>query len=733
MEMRKILIEVIGLLTLLALWPAVVSGAARPPSCEEIETDVWLTATCEDAIAGIRNLSDIAGVEIVKVLVDGEVVFHPSVELQPGEMIERSFNWAELGVPTPIAEPHTIVIKTNDDRASITVGPCVEPTTLSLEPDEATNQLPLDTTHPFTAMVLDQEGEPVPGVAVSFSTTLGHFEGDDQYVEIPTDESGQAGVTVTLIVTGTAEIRAWIDSNGDGDYDEDEGELTDDPSTKTWTGEGPTSLVVSKTVEAQWARAYTWDVSKSVQPGSLALFQGQSHVLTYTIEARRDVVSDSYAVQGIVSVMNEGVNPAHLVKARDCVGYADPPPGSLITSTCQALPVGDIIPPGETAVWDYYSPVFTPVITHSAYYNRVEVTISNHYDGEHVFVYTKTFELPDQPTSERDACVTVTDEQTIPDGFSVLGDFDKDGQLVCDSNTFTITKTLTNVSAERGDYALLNTATITQADSGITVSDSATVTLTALEPCLSIHKILEGTYTNPEDGSSLSKPIEYIHISATWPTDFRMTFQVRNCGNVTLTNVKVTDSIETMACPGAIKMFRDEPPPDELRLSGDEPGLETTWDTGALSWTFSRSGENANECGKITWNIGDLSAGQTMSWRRDLETLRNSGGLYEPTLPDQSIKVNTGATVWATTDPEFGNGIAKTEGIILTLLPITKDPPIISEILELPRYETPPAEAVFTSITRVADAWVQKTGRNARFANGQVFKARDRFQVHHRR
>lgn len=114
--------------------------------------------------------------------------------------------------------------------------PALAPTTLVLEPDEAKNELPADTSHPFTATVRDQYGDSMEGVLVSFSTDFGHFEveGNGQYVKVPTDGSGQATVTVVSTMAGKANIRAWVD-DGDDTYTEDKKDKpTDKPSIKTW-------------------------------------------------------------------------------------------------------------------------------------------------------------------------------------------------------------------------------------------------------------------------------------------------------------------------------------------------------------------------------------------------------------------------------------------------------------------------------------------------------------------
>ena len=105
-------------------------------------------------------------------------------------------------------------------------------TTLTLDPDSATNALPTETDHTFTATVLDQYTHPMEGVVVSFSTDLGQFGNGSQYAEVATDANGEASVTVSSTDSGTAHIRAWADDNSDDAYTA--GEVTDTPSTKEW-------------------------------------------------------------------------------------------------------------------------------------------------------------------------------------------------------------------------------------------------------------------------------------------------------------------------------------------------------------------------------------------------------------------------------------------------------------------------------------------------------------------
>jgi hypothetical protein len=104
------------------------------------------------------------------------------------------------------------------------------------------NQLPDNRCHDFAA-TLTYEGDPIPGMWISFSTTMGAFNQsgiDEDYAEAPTNALGQALVTLCGNGPGTADLRAWIDINGNDTW---EGE-TSDMAHKTWeVPSGPYILV----------------------------------------------------------------------------------------------------------------------------------------------------------------------------------------------------------------------------------------------------------------------------------------------------------------------------------------------------------------------------------------------------------------------------------------------------------------------------------------------------------
>jgi hypothetical protein len=263
------------------------------------------------------------------------------------------------------------------------------------------------------------------------------------------------------------------------------------PPAELETIEGPTSLTVWKTVDdVSWERDYDWTITKSVEPTSLELILGQHDDATYTLNAEREVMTDTYTVAGTICAKNDVEHAAQLVDVVDCIEYkpadddsctnekdmecVDCEPGCFQTLVCRTIQTGGELAPGEKACWDY-SVSFTPVPGAIAYRNRVEVKISNHPDGMHTFLHRKSFAPPASPMSEVDECATIVDELTVPDGFSVASDYPDEGWETCDSETFTIHSTITNTGA-LGEHAMVNVATVTEGDSGDT-SSSAPVSL----------------------------------------------------------------------------------------------------------------------------------------------------------------------------------------------------------------------------------------------------------------
>jgi hypothetical protein len=104
------------------------------------------------------------------------------------------------------------------------------------------NQLPDDRCHDFMA-TLTYEGNPIPSFWISFSTTMGAFNQSgtgEAYIESVTNALGQALVTLCGNEPGVANLRAWIDLNGNDTW---ESEINDTAYKEWQVPSGPYILV----------------------------------------------------------------------------------------------------------------------------------------------------------------------------------------------------------------------------------------------------------------------------------------------------------------------------------------------------------------------------------------------------------------------------------------------------------------------------------------------------------
>lgn len=136
-----------------------------------------------------------------------------------------------------------------------------------------------------------------------------------------------------------------------------------------------TSLKVTKTVETEFVREFSWDIEKSVSPETIDMFTGDSATASYAINATK-TVTDTFIVSGEICVTNGGAFTTTDLTIVDKVQYKTGTSkyqnvlGALQTITPAQLP------PGETECYPY-SIEFTP-ISDAKYRNSVKVTITNH-------------------------------------------------------------------------------------------------------------------------------------------------------------------------------------------------------------------------------------------------------------------------------------------------------------------------------------------------------------------
>ncbi|MEM2125572.1 MAG: hypothetical protein QXQ53_04160 [Candidatus Methanosuratincola sp.] len=184
-------------------------------------------------------------------------------------------------------------------------------------------------------------------------------------------------------------------------------------------------------------------------------------------------------------------------------------------------------------------------------------------------------------------------------------------------------------------------------------------------PCVGIQKTLDGAFTNATTGEDLSERTNLIHIGNAnpphFPTKFKLTICVHNCGNETLSGVLITDRLENQFGP-----------------------INWTAGKGNVSiLSFPGPGNYSKDY--IIWEVGELSEGEGVCLELWIQTLQNPAGWYAPTSGGTTYIVNQGATVFATSNE--GELLANTGSVAISLSP--EDENHIATILtELP-YSTP--------------------------------------------
>jgi len=198
------------------------------------------------------------------------------------------------------------------------------------------------------------------------------------------------------------------------------------------------------------------------------------------------------------------------------------------------------------------------------------------------------------------------------------------------------------------------------------------------KPKIEIKKTLDGTFTDPWTGETLSEPNrDYIAVAASFPSLFELTIYVRNSGSITLYDVVVEDTIENNVAP--------------VELEPSKGYVEVySYSAGHKPWDGVHFGFN-----EVTWFIGELEPGEMVYLRMVIATLQNPAGKYEPTSGDdgdsQWVLINRGAAVTGLCF--YGMLQTQTEGISIQVEDDGVEGNGIARIVTPLPYETPWAEA----------------------------------------
>ncbi len=236
---------------------------------------------------------------------------------------------------------------------------------------------------------------------------------------------------------------------------------------------------VSKTATPTHVITYTWDLTKTADAASVALFAGDSQVVNYTIDAVRSAgATGSWAVSGTVTVLNphprEAIPAANLSDALSLSG-----PATLDCNGATAAPPATGATPGSLTCT--YA---VDLASGAAQTNTATLLLySRSYTGAAPFAFN-----PAQAATVNDS-LTVTD--TIGAGwtFTNSGSQTYSRTLDCDAIFGQIDYGVDGVI----DANVLNEAVGRGDDGGILTQDSETVTLACYQPTVS--KTVATSYT----------------------------------------------------------------------------------------------------------------------------------------------------------------------------------------------------------------------------------------------
>jgi hypothetical protein len=201
-------------------------------------------------------------------------------------------------------------------------------------------------------------------------------------------------------------------------------------ATALAAGNGANGTTLSETISASpsLTKTFGWSVTKSADPATLNLFQGDNGSASYTVTATKDAGTTAASVSGQVCITNGGAVDTQGLQST--LELSMPPSGTTIQS--QALDVSSepVIPgsaaaPYQTACYPYQMTINNPVP--GAYKIVADTTITNH-SGHLTIPFgpqeAASFTMPSSPT-------LVNDSVDVQD--SLAGDLGP----VSDSHTFT--------------------------------------------------------------------------------------------------------------------------------------------------------------------------------------------------------------------------------------------------------------------------------------------------------
>lgn len=348
------------------------------------------------------------------------------------------------------------------------------------------------------------------------------------------------------------------------------------------------NLLVEKTAAADFTRTYTWELTKTVEPGQVYLFDGASATVNYTVTATKDDGEDSdFAIDGTVTISNPMAETVYIAAISDQLSDGTP-----VTLACpdNPPPPGANIPLGAGEQIDCtYRETVNGVTAGDTLTNSLAVTLTN---GQiFTFEASATFSTP--RLSVNDA-ITVTDDngltwknisQTTPLPYP---------------RTFTCADTRINWSPDQfvDSFTHTNTAAI-EGQTGSEVSVDVEVNCYRLEVAKTADTSLTRTF-DWEIGKVVSPTVLYLNEGDTGAFDY----------TITVTNTGSWDS--DWAATGLITVTNRAPMPALLESLTDVlPGSATMVISGA--GCTDNIEVPANDSLVCTYTATGISSGTTVT------------------------------------------------------------------------------------------------------------------------
>lgn len=216
--------------------------------------------------------------------------------------------------------------------------------------------------------------------------------------------------------------------------------------------------LVAKTANTSFTRTYDWSVTKSADPATLLLSEGQAATVDYTVSATRgEGVDSDWAVSGDIVVTNPW-NKAATISVSDAL------PNAVVTCPTTTLP----------ALGTVTCTYAAPVATGAAGTNTATVTAL--YTSAPRTVTASAPYSFGSPTTTVDATATLSDQLTCPAGFECTVTGAPNGAVLTASGTVKYSVSVKGTQCgQTGTIA--NTATLTETDSGQVRDASANVSV----------------------------------------------------------------------------------------------------------------------------------------------------------------------------------------------------------------------------------------------------------------